>query len=78
MAGRLTREAAGNVGSFVKRAWLLAYSRAASESELKLAVKFIEEAEAARARSGATDAHAAALEEFCMGIMNTTEFIYTN
>ena len=78
MAGRLTREAGGNVGSFVKRAWLLAYSRAASESELKLAVKFIEEAEAARARSGATDAHAAALEEFCMGIMNTTEFIYTN
>ena len=78
MAGRLSLEAGSEVALFVKRAWLLAYSRNASESELKLAVQFIEEAEAARAKSGATDAHAAALVEFCMGIMNTTEFIYTN
>ena len=78
MAGRLTRDAGSNVESFVKRAWLVAYSRDANEGELKIAVQFIAGAEAAHKKSGATDAHATALVEFCMGVMNTTEFIYTN
>jgi hypothetical protein len=78
MAGRLSLEAGSEVALFVKRAWLLAYSRDADDGEVQLALDFIEGAEAAHRKSGATDAHAAALVEFCMGIMNTTEFIYTN
>ncbi len=78
MAGRLTREAGSHVESFVKQAWLLAYSRHADEGELKTALQFIAEAEAAHRKSGAADPHPTALVEFCIGIMNTTEFIYTN
>ena len=77
MAGRLSL-GAGNRESFVQRAWLLAYSRAANEGELRLALEFIARAEAAHLNSGATDARTAALVEFCIGVMNTTEFIYTN
>ncbi len=78
MAGRLSLEAGSEVALFVKRAWLLAYSRDADDVEVQLALEFIEGAEAAHRKAGTADAHAAALEEFCMGIMNTTEFIYTN
>ena len=77
MAGRLSL-GAGNRESCVQRAWLLAYSRAANEGELRLALEFIARAEAAHLNSGATDARTAALVEFCIGVMNTTEFIYTN
>ena len=77
MARRLAL-GAGNRESFVQRAWLLAYSRAANEGELRLALEFIARAEAAHLNSGATDARTAALVEFCIGVMNTTEFIYTN
>jgi hypothetical protein len=59
-------------------AYLVPAQVPASSTGGDAAMPLEEEAEAARARSGATDAHAAALEEFCMGIMNTTEFIYTN
>jgi mono/diheme cytochrome c family protein len=78
MALRLMREAGDSVESIVKRAWLLAYSRAASEGEWKLGLQFIARAEAEHVKSGTPDARAAALVEFCMGVMNTTEFIYTN
>ena len=78
MAGRIAREAGDQVEGFVKRAWLLAYSRAASEGELDVARRFIEEAETAHQASGTTDAHAAALVDFCLGVVNSTEFIYTN
>ena len=77
MARRLAL-GAGNRESFVQRAWLLAYSRAANEGELRLALEFIARAEAAHLNSGATDARTAGLVEFCIGVMNTTEFIYTN
>jgi hypothetical protein len=49
-----------------------------NDAESALALKFIGEAEARHGRSGRQDAHAAALEDFCMGIINSTEFIYTN
>ena len=78
MASRLTREAGSSVESCVKRAWLLAYNRAADAGELQLALEFIAGAEAAHASAGAADAHATALVEFCLALMNTTEFIYTN
>jgi mono/diheme cytochrome c family protein len=78
MAGRLTHEAGSNLESLVKRAWLLAYSRDAEEGELKLALQFIAGAEASHIKTGAADPHTAALVEFCISVMNTTEFIYTN
>jgi mono/diheme cytochrome c family protein len=78
MAERLSGEAGSDAASFVRRAWLFAYSRDAEDGEVQLAVQFIEGAEAAHRKAGAADAHAAALEEFCMGLMNTTEFIYSN
>lgn len=78
MAGQLTRDVGNNVDSFVKRAWLLAYSRNPSEDELQLARQFIARAEASHGMTGAKDAHAIALVEFCVGVLNTTEFIYTN
>ena len=78
MAARLSGESGSEVASFVRRAWLLAYSRDADDDEVQLAVQFIEGAEATHRKAGAADAHAAALEEFCMGLMNTTEFIYAN
>jgi hypothetical protein len=78
MAGRLTRDAGNTMDSFVKRAWLLAYSRDPSDDELQLALQFIAKAEASHRRTGKTNAHDAALVEFCVGVLNTTEFIYTN
>jgi hypothetical protein len=78
MAERITREAGANPAPFVKQAWLLAYSRPVNDAESASALKFIGEAEARHGRSGRQDAHAAALEDFCMGIINSTEFIYTN
>jgi hypothetical protein len=78
MAGRLLRETGSNLEAFVKQAWRLAYSRDADDGELKAAQQFIAEAEAAHGKSGTADPHPTALVEFCIGIMNTTEFIYTN
>jgi hypothetical protein len=53
-------------------------SGTASKAELKLALDFIAVAENPNTRAGKPDARSAALVEFCMGVMNTTEFIYTN
>ena len=78
MAGRLMRGSGDDVEKFVRQAWLLAYSRTASEAELHLALKFIAVAEDTKTKAGKPDARRAALVEFCAGVMNTTEFIYTN
>jgi len=78
MAGLLTRETGTDVDGFVKRAWLLAYSRTVSHAELRLARVFIAASEAAHTKAGTADARATALREFCLSVMNTTEFIYSN
>ena len=78
MAERLTRESGADLKSLVNRAWLFAYSRKADEAELRLALQFIIRAKAVHRQAGAKDAHASALTEFCIGVMNTTEFIYAN
>ena len=78
MAQRLTRESGNDVEKFVRQAWLLAYSRTVSEDELKLALNFIAVAENAKTKRGEPDARSTALVEFCVGVINTTEFIYTN
>ena len=78
MAERLRRETGTDTNLFVKRAWLLAYSRAATFSELRLALDFIVAAEAAHLQSGPIEARLLALSEFCLGLINTAEFIYSN
>ena len=78
MAEHLTREAGNDVEELVRLAWLRSYSRPVSEVELKLALNFLAVAEDAKTKAGKPDARRAALVEFCMGLMNTTEFIYTN
>jgi len=78
MATRLTRDAGADVEKCVRLAWRLAYSRDVADTELAIAVKFIADSEAAHSKSKTPDPHAAALVDFCLGIMNTTEFIYAN
>jgi mono/diheme cytochrome c family protein len=78
MAGRLTRDAGTNLRKWLQEAWLLAYSREASDSELMLALEFINQSEAAHAMTGHAASRATALIEFCLAIMNTAEFIHTN
>ena len=78
MSERLVRDAGDNRSDQVRLAWLLAYSRAASDSELEIALQFLVESELAHRQQGTPDTAATALKEFCLGLMNTTEFIGTN
>ena len=78
MAERLVREAGPDEAKCIRQAWLLAYSRDANEAELKLAANFISASEAENKKQGVKEPHLAALIEFCLGIINTTEFIYSN
>ncbi|KAB2671306.1 MAG: DUF1553 domain-containing protein [Verrucomicrobia bacterium] len=78
MARRLARDTAGNVESFVKQVWLLAYGRTATGDELRLSRDFIAAAESAHAKGGQADARGEALNEFCLAIVNASEFIYSD
>ncbi len=78
MSERLVREAGENGSDQVRLAWMLAYSRAVSDSELEVALQFLAESESAHRQQGTPDPVATALKEFCLGLMNTTEFIGTN
>ena len=78
MAENLARTAGPDLEPLVRRAWLLAYSRAVSEAELALAVRFITDTEASLAARSAPAPRDDALVEFCLGIINTTEFIYSD
>lgn len=78
MAGRLMHDAGRDLESIVKRAWLLAYSRTPTRAEARMAREFITAAQAAHAAAGAAAARSTALREFCLALMNTTEFIYSN
>jgi hypothetical protein len=78
MAKRLARESGTDLDALVKRAWLLAYNRRAGDSEIRSALSFIAKAEADHRQSGSQDPRHSSLVEFCMGILNTTEFIYSN
>ena len=72
MAERILSDGGPDAESFVKRAWLLGYSRTASRAEVRLSRDFIASSEAAHTKVGDNDAHATALREFCLGLMNTT------
>lgn len=77
-AERLVREAGNDSAQQVRIAWLLAFSRSATEAEINSALKFIADSEAAHRKKGTVTTHTAALIEFCLGLINTTEFIDTN
>ena len=77
MSERLAREAGADLDDRVRLAWMLAFSREASDGELQLALRFLAESEAAHTKKGTADPCAAALVEFCLGLMNTSEFIDT-
>ena len=78
MAARLVHDAGGDWESIVKRAWLLAYNRTPTHTEERMAREFITAAQAAHAPAGVAVAQSTALREFCLALMNTTEFIYSN
>ena len=78
MAARLEHDAGRDLESIVKRAWLLAYNRTPTRTEERMAQEFITAAQAAHASAGAAAAQSIALREFCLALMNTTEFIYSN
>jgi hypothetical protein len=68
MATRLASEAGGNPEKQVRFAWLLAYSREVNPAELDFALRFLTESKDSNT----------ALIEFCLGLINTTEFIHAN
>ena len=78
MAKRLRRESGAELEALVKRAWLLSFNRRPDEAELQIALRFISKAEKEHKQSGSGDPRLSALVDFCMGIMNTTEFVYSN
>lgn len=78
MARRLMHETAGDLDAFVRRAWLCAYSRPVSRVEHRWALKFVESSEMRHAGRDVKDRRSIALTELCLGLMNATEFIYSN
>ena len=75
MSQRLVREAGVELSRCIRLAWKLAYCREASDSEMQLSLQFIATSEATHRTRGAEDPRTAALFEFCLGLMNTSEFI---
>ena len=75
MSQRLMREAGPDPIAQVRLAWLLALSRQVSDPELQLAIEFLGEAETVHQGRGTTDPRTTALAEFCLGLINSSEFI---
>ncbi len=78
MALRLIRESGNDLEACVQQAWLLAYGRQADVLERQAALKFLSESELAHKDKRTPLPRTEALFEFCLGIINTTEFIYAN
>jgi hypothetical protein len=85
-ASRLVAEAGARRQDQIERAFSLALSRPPRPEEARAALEFLETQErqikrdAAEAKSGRghADARRAALEAFCLVILNTNEFVYSN
>ena len=71
-AARLLRETDRSPEAVAARAWLYVYGRAITADERRAAVAFLRE----RAPSAAAEARQAAVEELCVALFNTNEFIY--
>ena len=79
-AGRVTREAGGDLTAQIDRAYQLAYSRKPDASERDTIQTFFAKQKDIVARRGesADRAQAAALVDFCHMLLNSNEFIYRN
>ena len=77
-AERLVREAGDDSAAQVRLAWLLAFSRPATDDEIGAAVRFIAESESVHKNRGTVTTRTNALIEFCLGLVNTAEFIDSN
>ncbi len=75
MSDRLIREAGDEPVRWIRLAWLLAYSREIDDDELPLATRFLADSEAAHRALGSADPQRTARVEFCLALMNTSEFI---
>ena len=71
LAGRLKKEAGGDVARQVRLALYLASSRAPQEKEIRRGVTLIEALQAEDGLSGE-----AALQTFCLMVLNLNEFVY--
>ena len=69
-AKRLLREAGDDPGTVAARAWRYAYGRSISDEERAMAVEFI------RVRQEAGGVRERPVEELCLALFNTNEFIY--
>ncbi len=85
-ASRLVAEAGVRGQDQIERAFLLALSRPPRPEEARAALEFLEtqkrqiKRDGAEAKSGRgqADARRAALEAFCLVVLNTNEFVYSN
>jgi hypothetical protein len=79
-AGRVAREAGGDLSAQIDRAYELAYSRKPDASERDTIQTFFAKQKDIVARRGesADRAQAAALVDFCHMLLNSNEFIYRN
>jgi mono/diheme cytochrome c family protein len=80
-AARLRNEAGEQTDAQVQRAWLLAFAREASPTELEAATRFIEaqiEQRGAREEKQKAEARRLALADFCQAIFAMNEFIYVD
>jgi hypothetical protein len=73
-AGRVLSETDGTSEAIAARVWLLAYGRTITGDELREAIAFLR-ARGATA-SGAAALRRSAVEDFCVALFNTNEFLY--
>ncbi len=78
-AERLREEFAEDDRALVARAYRAAWGRAGTEAEIQAGLTFLKGQTAIGApESAPTDAHTAALVDFCHALLNTNEFLYVD
>jgi hypothetical protein len=75
-AQRLLAETDGNHAAVAALAWQYAYGRAIDDEERRKVVQFLEARCHAAAATGLAHPACRAVEEFCLALFNTNEFIY--
>ena len=83
-ADRLLKEAGNEAKAQVQRAFALALCRPATDAEVTAALEFLAkqqkqiEADALKSGRRAADSGRAALDAFCLVLLNTNEFVYVD
>lgn len=73
-AARLLRETDGSFEAIANRAWLHVYGRAITKDERSEVVEFLKAVE--KSLAGTPDTKRLAIQELCIALFNTSEFIY--